>query len=42
VDHHQPRGIGDRQLDSIWFGDGYHIKARVYRVAMQHSAVWRN
>lgn len=42
VDYYRPGVVGDRRLDSIWFGDGYHIKARAYRVAMQHSVAWRN
>lgn len=33
IDHHLTRQTPDRRLDSIWFGGGYMIKARAFRVA---------
>ncbi len=32
----------DRRLNSIWFGDGYSIKARTYSAAEQSLRAWAN
>jgi phage/plasmid-like protein (TIGR03299 family) len=45
VDHRcRPNQLDDRRLDSIWFGDGYLIKARAYRAAedmvRSQSGLW--
>jgi phage/plasmid-like protein (TIGR03299 family) len=32
----------DRRLQAIWFGDGYSVKARAYRVAEQKLKTWAN
>jgi hypothetical protein len=29
------KATDDRQVDDIWFGDGYSIKARAYTIAEQ-------
>ena len=34
------KGSGDRQLSSIWFGDGYSIKARAFVAAEKSLAAW--
>jgi len=28
-----PLRRADRRLDSVWFGDGYHVKARAFAAA---------
>jgi phage/plasmid-like protein (TIGR03299 family) len=34
IDHRRyAKASGDRQLEAIWFGDGYSVKARAYTVA---------
>jgi phage/plasmid-like protein (TIGR03299 family) len=35
VDHRQTKQDDDRRLDSVWFGQGYLIKARAYRLAAE-------
>jgi len=40
VDYHQPIVDADRQLNSIWFGDGYLIKAGAYRAAIDNLKTW--
>jgi phage/plasmid-like protein (TIGR03299 family) len=30
----------DRQVEAIWFGDGYSTKARAYTVAERYSRIW--
>lgn len=33
---------GDRRLASIWFGEGYRVKALAYQEAMGLAEAWRN
>lgn len=43
VDHcRKPKSTqsDDRRLNSLWFGEGYQIKARAYRVAVDNLPVW--
>jgi len=43
VDHRQmPHATAGDRLSSIWFGDGYYIKARAFRVAEDKTKEWRN
>jgi hypothetical protein len=36
IDHPQPPQQSDeRRLESVWFGDGYQIKARAYETAVE-------
>jgi phage/plasmid-like protein (TIGR03299 family) len=42
IDHRGGRQSGDPHLNSIWFGDGYLVKARAYKVAVDHMTAWRN
>ena len=35
VDHRKTKQDDDRRLESIWFGDGYLVKARAYRIATE-------
>jgi phage/plasmid-like protein (TIGR03299 family) len=42
IDHGRSRPVGDRRLESIWFGDGYLVKARAYRLAQLSSRAWLN
>ncbi|MGH7571550.1 MAG: DUF932 domain-containing protein [Gemmatimonadota bacterium] len=48
VDHRVLNGrngqplAGDRRLKSIWFGEGYFVKARAYREAVGLAEAWRN
>ena len=35
VDHRKTKQDDDRRLNSIWFGDGYLVKARAYRIAKE-------
>jgi phage/plasmid-like protein (TIGR03299 family) len=42
IDHSRTRLVGDRRLDSIWFGDGYLVKARAYRLAQPSHRAWLN
>ena len=32
----------NRQVEAIWFGDGYHIKARAYAAAERNLRAWAN
>jgi hypothetical protein len=32
----------DRRLGSVWFGEGYRIKARAYREAIGLAEAWKN
>jgi Domain of unknown function (DUF932) len=32
----------DRQVEAIWFGDGYSTKARAFTAAEKYAAVGRN
>jgi phage/plasmid-like protein (TIGR03299 family) len=41
-DHRRTQQSPDRRLDSAWFGDGYHVKARALRVATARLKVWTN
>lgn len=40
IDHRWTQQGADRRLDSLWFGDGYHVKARALRVAREKLGVW--
>lgn len=42
IDHRGGKGSEDRRLGSIWFGDGYLVKARAYTVAVERLGIWRN
>jgi phage/plasmid-like protein (TIGR03299 family) len=42
IDHRSARQTEDRRLNAMWFGDGYLVKARAYRVAVDHTTAWRN
>ena len=36
IDHrHLPHQTQDKRLNSVWFGDGYSVKARAFNVANQ-------
>lgn len=35
IDHRQTKQTDDKRLNSIWFGDGYLVKARAFRVASE-------
>jgi phage/plasmid-like protein (TIGR03299 family) len=39
VDHHRVKAGGERRLQSIWFGNGYHIKARAFRIAEEQTRI---
>ena len=36
------KAMADRQLEAIWFGDGYSIKARAYTIAEKNQMAWLN
>lgn len=36
------KATDDRQVEAIWFGDGYSIKARAFTLAEKAAASWRN
>lgn len=36
------RATDDRQLEAIWFGDGYSVKARAYAIAEKNLSAWLN
>ena len=40
IDYRQEGMNPDRHLRSIWFGQGYHTKARAYQVAVEKAATW--
>jgi len=40
IDHRQRKQTRDRRLNSIWFGDGYLIKARAFKVAEEKIKPW--
>jgi phage/plasmid-like protein (TIGR03299 family) len=40
VDHHRINSGGERRLQSIWFGNGYHIKARAFKIAEEKIKPW--
>lgn len=42
VDHRKTKQPSDKRLNSVWFGDGYLIKARALRVAQTHLSSWAN
>jgi phage/plasmid-like protein (TIGR03299 family) len=42
IDHRQSKQTRDRRLNSIWFGDGYLIKARAFRIAEEKIKLWAN
>ncbi|NQT18351.1 MAG: DUF932 domain-containing protein [Planctomycetes bacterium] len=42
VDHGETRRTGPRRLNSVWFGDGYLIKARAYEAAKDRIVAWLN
>jgi phage/plasmid-like protein (TIGR03299 family) len=35
-------GSADRQLNAIWFGEGYLVKARAFRIAQECITAWEN
>jgi len=41
-DHRRTHQSPERRLNSAWFGDGYHMKARALRVATAKLQVWMN
>lgn len=42
IDHYRIKSGGERRLQSIWFGNGYHIKARAFKIAEGHIKTWQN
>jgi phage/plasmid-like protein (TIGR03299 family) len=40
IDYRQEGMNPDRHLRSIWFGQGYHTKARAFEIAKQKLALW--
>jgi hypothetical protein len=42
VDHKVTKQNRDKRLNTIWFGDGYQIKARAYNVALDKMEIWKN
>lgn len=40
VDHHPIKSIGERRLQSIWFGNGYYVKARAFKIAEEKTKLW--
>ena len=42
IDYAGSSGGPDQHLDSIWFGSGYQIKARAYRLALAKGELWKN
>jgi len=42
VDHKVTKQDRDKRLNTIWFGDGYQIKARAYNVALDKMEIWEN
>lgn len=40
VDYGEPTRDLDRHLNSIWFGDGYSLKVRAYRIALDNIKSW--
>jgi phage/plasmid-like protein (TIGR03299 family) len=42
VDHKVTKQNRDKRLNTIWFGDGYQIKARAYNVALDRMVNWKN
>jgi phage/plasmid-like protein (TIGR03299 family) len=40
VDYQDRKQTLDQRLNSIWFGEGYLLKARAYRVAMEYLNTW--
>ena len=40
VDYRESNQRPDLRLDTIWFGDGYLLKARAYRVAIENINSW--
>jgi phage/plasmid-like protein (TIGR03299 family) len=40
IDHRQSKQTRDRRLNSIWFGDGYLVKARAFKVAEEKIKPW--
>ena len=42
VDHRGPKSSNDQRLNSVWFGDGYWVKARAFSVANDRLKYWQN
>lgn len=42
IDHRQTKQTPDRRLDSLWFGEGYQIKARAFAIAKDKMQEWLN
>lgn len=40
IDHGPSKKGNERHLNSIWFGDGYQMKARAYRVTVENIKSW--
>jgi hypothetical protein len=40
VDYRSTRRTPDEQLESIWFGDGYQLKARAFEIAKGAIDAW--
>ncbi len=40
VDYRETNQSPDQRLSSIWFGDGYLLKARAFRVAIDNIRSW--
>ena len=40
VDYRESNQSPDQRLDAIWFGDGYLLKARAFRVAIENIKTW--
>ncbi len=40
VDYHNKYSSPEYHLKQIWFGDGYLIKARAYRIAIDNLKTW--
>ena len=42
IDYRKTSQLADQRLESIWFGSGYHIKARAYALAAEKAKLWCN
>lgn len=42
VDYYRIKSGGERRLQSIWFGNGYQIKARAFKIAEEKTELWAN
>jgi len=42
IDHRQTQYGDNQRLKSVWFGSGYYVKARAFRVAEEKLSSWLN